>query len=99
MLNEIKLEDGVKGTRIISGDLAKKRRNIINNCIKIAEANGFGEIVLPSLEMASVYTDKAGPEILGQMYVFPDKKDRKLCLRPEGTATCQLVAREKLKFD
>ena len=36
--------------------------------------------------------DKAGPEILGQMYVFPDKKGRELCLRPEGTATVQLLA-------
>ena len=26
------------------------------------------------------------------MYVFPDKKNRILCLRPEGTATCQLLA-------
>jgi histidyl-tRNA synthetase len=34
-----------------------------------------------------------GPEILGQMYIFPDKKGRNLCLRPEGTATCQLLAR------
>lgn len=38
-----------------------------------------------------------GPEILGQMYVFPDKKERKLCLRPEGTATCQLLARGPFK--
>lgn len=98
-MNEIKLDSSVRGTRIISGELAKKRRNIINNCIKVAEDNGFDEIVLPSLELAEVYTDKAGPEILGQMYVFPDKKGRQLCLRPEGTATCQLIAREKLKFD
>lgn len=34
-----------------------------------------------------------GPEILGQMYAFPDRKGRSLCLRPEGTATCQLLAR------
>lgn len=34
-----------------------------------------------------------GPEIIGQMYVFPDKKGRSLCLRPEGTATCQLLAK------
>lgn len=99
MFNEIKLEDSVRGTRIISGDLAKKRRKIINNCISIVENNGFNEIVLPSLEQAHVYADKAGPEILEQMYVFPDKKDRRLCLRPEGTATCQLIAREKLKLD
>jgi len=99
MMNEIKLEQTARGTRIISGALAKKRRNIINNCIRVAEANGFEEIVLPSLESAEVYIDKAGSEILGQMYVFPDKKGRRLCLRPEGTATCQAVAREKLKFD
>jgi histidyl-tRNA synthetase len=26
------------------------------------------------------------------MYTFPDKKGRQLCLRPEGTATCQILA-------
>ena len=34
-----------------------------------------------------------GAEILGQMYAFDDRKGRRLCLRPEGTATCQLLAR------
>lgn len=47
---------------------------------------------MPAIEPTSVYTDKAGTEILGQMYVFPDKKGRSLCLRPEGTATIQLLA-------
>lgn len=50
-------------------------------------------MILPSVEPIEVYTEKMGPEILGQMYVFGDKKGRKLCLRPEGTATCQLLAR------
>lgn len=54
---------------------------------------GFEEIILPAVEPADVYTEKMGPEILGQMYIFPDKKGRSLCLRPEGTATCQLLAR------
>lgn len=31
------------------------------------------------------------------MYVFKDRKDRDLCLRPEGTATCQLLAQGPLK--
>jgi histidyl-tRNA synthetase len=53
---------------------------------------GFEEFVLPSLEPSSLYVEKAGEEILGQMYVFPDKKGRSLCLRPEGTATCQVLA-------
>lgn len=60
--------------------------------IRIAEASGFEEIVLPSVEQAQVYSDKAGPEVLSQMYTFPDKKGRELCLRPEGTATVQLLA-------
>jgi len=57
------------------------------------EGAGFEEIILPAIEPAEVYSEKMGPEILGQMYIFPDKKARNLCLRPEGTATCQLLAR------
>ena len=60
--------------------------------IAISEELGFEEIVLPSVERSEIYTNKAGPEILGQMYTFPDKKGRDLCLRPEGTATVQLLA-------
>ena len=60
---------------------------------------GFEEFVLPSLEPSEIYTEKAGPEILGQMYVFPDKKGRQLCLRPEGTATCQIIADTVLKSE
>jgi histidyl-tRNA synthetase len=52
--------------------------------------------VLPSLEPAAICIDKAGAEVLRQMYVFPDRKGRELCLRPEGTATCQLLARGPL---
>lgn len=98
MNDEIKLDLTVKGTRIITGELAKKRRSIINTCINQVESNGFSEIVLPLLERQMVYIDKAGPEILGQMYTFQDKSGRELCLRPEGTATCQLLASEVLKY-
>lgn len=63
-----------------------------SNLATAATVAGFEEIVLPSLEPASLYVEKAGTEILGQMYTFPDKADRTLCLRPEGTATCQVLA-------
>lgn len=69
-----------------------------NLAIAAAEA-GFEEIVLPSLEPSSLYVEKAGEEILGQMYVFPDKKGRSLCLRPEGTATCQVLADTVMQVD
>ncbi|NHZ40856.1 hypothetical protein F1609_11910 [Massilia sp. CCM 8693] len=89
---ELKIEAQARGVRIIAGDEAKNRRALLNQLIAIAEAAGFEEIILPSVEPSSVYVDKAGPEILGQMYVFPDKKNRSLCLRPEATATVQLIA-------
>jgi histidyl-tRNA synthetase len=59
---------------------------------RVADEAGFEEVLLPLLEPASIYVDKAGTEILGQMYTLTDKKGRSLCLRPEGTATCQLMA-------
>ena len=66
--------------------------SILDTLSRMASAAGFEEIVLPGIEPASVYVEKAGEEILGQMYTFPDKAGRQLCLRPEGTATCQLMA-------
>lgn len=89
---ELEIENQARGTRILIGETARGRRALIDGMIGIAEDINFEEIVLPSLEPAKVYTDKAGPEILGQMYTFPDKKGRELCLRPEGTATVQLLA-------
>ena len=89
---EYNIDQQVKGTRILLGEESKKRRTILNEMISIVEAKGFEEIILPSLEKSEVYMDKAGPEILNQMYTFLDKGDRTLCLRPEGTATVQLLA-------
>lgn len=89
---ELRIDAQAKGVRIITGNQAKERRTFLNSLIALAESEGFEEITLPSVEPTKVYTDKAGPEILNQMYVFSDKKERPLCLRPEGTATVQLVA-------
>ena len=89
---ELSIGEQAKGTRIIYGDEAKKRRLVLNNLISIAEQNGYSEIDLPIVELSKIYTDKAGSEVLNQMYIFNDKGDRELCLRPEGTATVQLLA-------
>jgi len=94
---ELKIDKLARGVRIIAGEEAKKRRDLLNKMINLAENDGFSEIIIPSIEPAEVYVDKAGEEILGQMYVFDDKKGRTLCLRPEGTATIQLVADKHYK--
>lgn len=67
--------------------------------IPIIEKQGFNEIILPSIEKSKIYSDKAGKEILNQMYIFPDKGGRELCLRPEGTATIQLIADKYFKYE
>jgi histidyl-tRNA synthetase len=97
MKGDLRIPTLAKGTRIILPDEAKERRALTNTLIQIAEREGFGEIILPSIEHLSLYADKAGPEVLGQMYTFDDKSGRRICLRPEGTATVQALAREHWK--
>lgn len=94
---EYKIYNQARGTRIITGDEAKTRRNLLNEMIDIAERFGFEEIILPSVEQSSLYEDKAGKEILNQMYTFSDKANRELCLRPEATATIQQIAQQHWK--
>lgn len=89
---ELEIEKQARGTRIISGEECAQRRFILNQLIAIAETYHFEEITLPSIEPSEIYIDKAGKEVLNQMYIFPDKKNRSLCLRPEVTATIQLIA-------
>jgi histidyl-tRNA synthetase len=92
-----RLQDQVRGTRLIVGSDAVVRRSILNSLIDVSTYHEFNEIVLPSLEFAYIYKDKAGEEVLSQMYTFPDRANRLLCLRPEGTATCQLLA-DQLRY-
>jgi histidyl-tRNA synthetase len=100
MLNdEIKLDLLQRGTRITTGEKAALKRRLINAWVEIALGRGFMEVELPSIEARSLYVDKAGEEIVNrQMYTFQDKGERDVCLRPEGTATCQLIA-QKYRYD
>lgn len=95
---EMKIESTLKGTRILCGEYVKRRRILLNTYIEFLENEGFQEIVLPIIESSQIYIDKAGEEVLNQIYSFSDKGERQICLRPEGTATCQLLAKEKFKL-
>lgn len=96
-MSQLKIDQLAKGTRIILDAEAEERRLLLNKLIELAHKYSFSEVTLPCIEKASLYTDKAGPEVLGQMYTFPDKGGRELCLRPEGTATIQALARKHWK--
>ncbi len=49
------------------------------------------EIIIPSLWEQQTFIDKAGPDIIKQLYAFEDKKGRPICLIPEVTAIIQEI--------
>jgi histidyl-tRNA synthetase len=100
MLNDdIKFDGLQRGTRVLTGATAALKRRLITEWVWYLSSRDFMEVELPSIEARSLYVDKAGEEIVErQMYTFKDKGDRDVCLRPEGTATCQLIA-QKYKYD
>jgi histidyl-tRNA synthetase len=64
-------------------------------CGGLFTTNGYQEVILPAIWEQTPFVAKAGPEILEQMYAFPDKKGRPICLIPEATAVIQQMWREE----
>ena len=53
----------------------------------VARRYGFSEYDGPPLEPLALYAEKSGEEIVGQLYAFRDRGDRRVALRPEMTPT------------
>lgn len=89
---ELRIAPLARGTKILALDKAVKYRNICNVLVGMAQAVGAEELVLPTVEPLSIYN--ARPDIIPHLYSFPQRNnvDGKLCLRPEGTAACQIIA-------
>lgn len=78
-----------KWTQLFSWELANRKREVIDTCIKVSKSFWFEEIFLPSINNFELYEDKNWWSIEWQMYTFKDKKWRDLCLKPEWTALVQ----------
>src|ERR1700694_4300586 len=63
------------------------RNYLMSGWRDVARRYGFVEYDGPPLEPLALYTKKSGDEIVGQLYTFTDKGDRKVALRPEMTPT------------
>jgi histidyl-tRNA synthetase len=63
------------------------RSHIFATWRRIANRYGFEEYDGPPVEPLDLYTQKSGEEIVGQLYEFTDKGDRRVALRPEMTPT------------
>lgn len=79
----------LRGTRSLFGREAVKFRTITTRLILAAQSSGWDEYVPSLLSEQEVFVEKAGPEVLSQMYAFNDKGDRPICLIPEVTAVVQ----------
>jgi histidyl-tRNA synthetase len=58
-------------------------------------SEGYEEVILPSIWEQQTFIDKAGKEILNQMWAFKDKGNRDVCLIPEVTGLIQEIYREQ----
>jgi histidyl-tRNA synthetase len=64
-----------------------RRAHIMRAWREVARRFAFVEYDGPPLEPLDLYTKKSGDEIVGQLYEFTDKGDRRVALRPEMTPT------------
>jgi len=65
-----------------------KTRNYVKEIIeKKFRTYGFEEILTPTVEYSDIFTLKSGEEITESMFVFKDKGNREVCLKPEQTAS------------
>ena len=84
-----------RGTRDFA-PVEMERRNYARQVIQnVFERYGYSEISIPTFEHTELFALKSGEEIREEMYVFRDKSDRELCLRPEATASvCRMFAQK-----
>lgn len=79
-----------RGTHDIFGANAGGMAELEKRAREIFKRHGFEEIRTPVFEDAALFTRSIGDTtdiVEKEMYVFEDRKGRKLALRPEGTAS------------
>jgi histidyl-tRNA synthetase len=79
-----------RGTHDLWGTTARKLHALEETCRTVFEKYNFSEIKFPMFEDAGLFTRSIGEAtdiVEKEMYVFEDRKGRRLSLRPEGTAS------------
>ncbi len=86
-----------RGTRDFPPEEMRVREAVLNEIIDVFESYGYEPVLTPTFEHAELFELKSGEEILEEMYVFEDKKGRRLALRPEMTAPVVRFYNQELK--
>jgi histidyl-tRNA synthetase len=84
-----------RGTRDFSFAEMEDRKHVEETISGAFECFGYRRILTPTFEHVELFAQKSGEEITEHMYVFEDKGGRKICLRPEATASvCRMYSEE-----
>lgn len=86
-----------RGTRDFTPEDMDKLRYVEGAIRKVSGSFGFREIGTPIFENSELFIMRSGLDVVDQMYVFKDKGDRELALRPELTAPVMRFFVDKLK--
>lgn len=88
-----------RGTRDFIPLDMMKRRFVEGKLRAIFESFGYREIQTPTFEHLDLFTMKSGQAVIDELYVFTDKGNRNLALRPELTAPVIRCYVEKLQME
>ncbi|BFH73359.1 histidine--tRNA ligase [Sulfurisphaera javensis] len=75
----------VRGMKDYYGEELYKIKAVENAFIKTVKLAGYQEVETPILEEFELFALKGGEELRNTMYVFKDKAEREVALRPEFT--------------
>ncbi|HHJ63708.1 MAG TPA: histidine--tRNA ligase [Aquifex aeolicus] len=78
-----------RGFHDLTGSDLRRFRRVSSVCRELFTRYGFEEIILPVVEYAELFERSIGEAtdiVQKEMFVFTDRKGRRLALRPEGTA-------------
>jgi histidyl-tRNA synthetase len=76
-----------RGTRDFGPAEMARRRKVEQGMRDACARFGFGEVLTPTFEHSELFTARSGQSVIDEMYVFRDKGDREMALRPEITAS------------
>ncbi|HWQ21759.1 MAG TPA: histidine--tRNA ligase [Clostridia bacterium] len=92
----------VKGTSDITAPEVLLWQHVERIMATTAKAYGYEEIRTPTIEMEELFSISVGEGtdiVEKEMYAFPDKKGRRLVLRPEGTAaSCRAYVEHQMNL-
>ena len=79
--------ESLPGFRDFPPETCAQRNHLFRVFRTVARAYNFSEYDAPVLEPLDLYVEKSGEEIVGQLFHFEDKGNRRVALRPELTPT------------